>query len=340
MTTNEPSFSSFFVGNGRNNPSASGGSSNPFANGSPFATSDIDIPFAGGENPFAGGRNPFAGGENPFKANQNSGSNNATIGNGNWDLGNNNATIGNGNWNLEKASYNATIGNGNWLRDGTNHNSTIGNGNWYWNSSENSTLGNGNWSFGKDNSTIGNGNWDFGSNNVVIGNGNWLFTDNNVIIGNGNWFLGNDSPASQNIEILQTLFPEIKSEVDGLIASLMGEIGEDFTVLTGNLDASGNKTYEQLILSSGNVSDLDTFSQSDLAQFFASLSGMSGTDATTGNSGCFFGCQGGRPNEPVPEPSSALSLLGVGLVYFVWSKKSKVKSKLKRETLAIEGVFK
>lgn len=354
-------------GGGSSNPFAGGGSplttgdisvlfpngNNPFADGGALSKiSDTSVlfaggggnPIAGGENPFAGGGenlfagggggNPFAEGENPFATNQNFGSNNATIGTGNWDLSSNNATIGNGNWNIDSAGYNATIGNGNWLRDSASYNSTIGNGNWYWDSSSNnSLLGNGNWSFGSDNSTIGNGNWNFGKNNVIIGNGNWLFTDNNVIIGNGNWFLSNDptaSVASQNLATLETSFPELKPNIDSLIGSLMGGFGKEFTVLTGDLDAAGSQTFEQLILSKGNGSTISNFSDSDLTQIFASLSGMSGTEGTTGNSGCFYGCNGvgNIQGEPVPEPSSALSLLAVGLIYFMWTKKFKAKGKL------------
>ena len=347
MATNEPSISNFFVGNGSNNPYTNGGgSSNPFdGGGSPLPTDYISKLFTGSENPSASGDiyNLFIGGnlfgnsENPFAENQNFGSSNATIGTGNWDLSSNNATIGNGNWNIDSASYNATIGNGNWLRDEASYNSTIGNGNWYWDSSSaNSTLGNGNWSFGSDNSTLGNGNWNFGKNNTIIGNGNWLFTDNNVIIGNGNWFLSNDPTASepsQNIATLQAMFPELKSDVNSLVDSVMGGFGKEFTVLTGDFDAASSQTFEQLILSKGNGSGISSFSDSDLTKLFASLSGVTGTDITVGNQGCFFECTDGSGNipvtsEPVPEPGSALSLIAVGLVYFVWSKKFKAKGKL------------
>ena len=347
MATNEPTISNFFVGNGSNNPYTNGGgSSNPFdGGGSPLPTDYISKLFTGSENPSASGDisnlftggNLFANSENPFAENQNFGSSNATIGTGNWDLSSNNATIGNGNWNIDSASYNATIGNGNWLRDEASYNSTIGNGNWYWDSSSaNSTLGNGNWSFGSDNSTLGNGNWNFGKNNTIIGNGNWLFTDNNTIIGNGNWFLSNDSTASepsQNLATLEAMFPELKSDVNSLVDSIMGGFGKEFTVLTGGFDAASSQTFEQLILSKGNGSDISSFSDSDLTKLFASLSGVTGTDITAGSPGCFFECPGGSGNipatsEPVPEPSSVLSLLAVGLVYFVWSKKFKAKGKL------------
>jgi hypothetical protein len=351
MADNESSVSNFFVGNGSNNPYTNGGgSSNPFeGGGSPLTTGDISNLFADGENPltngdiynlFADGKNPLASGENPlasgdnlFAQNQNFGSNNATIGTGNWDLSSNNATIGNGNWNIDSASYNATVGNGNWLREDASSNTTVGNGNWYWDSaSENSTLGNGNWSFGSDNSTIGNGNWDFGKNNTIIGNGNWVLTDNTVVIGNGNWFLSDDptaSEASQNIATLEAMFPELKSDIDSLIGSLVGGFGTELSVLAGDLDAGESQTFEQLILSKGNGSDISTFSDGDLAELFTSLSGVTGTDITTGNPTCVFGCPDvGIPSEPVPEPSSVLSLLALGLVYFVWSKKFKAKSKL------------
>ncbi len=341
MATNESSISNFFVGNGSNNPYTNGGgSSNPFAGGgSPLTDGDISKLFADGENPFtngdiydlfANGKNPLTNGTNPFGANQDLGSNNATIGNGNWNLSSNNATIGNGNWNIGSASYNATIGNGNWLREEASYNSTLGNGNWYWNSSsENSTLGNGNWSFGNDNSTIGNGNWNFGKNNVIVGNGNWVFTDNNVLIGNGNWFLDAESTPSQNIGTLETLFP-LKSDVDSLVGSLIGEFGKEFTSFTGGFDAAQTKTFEQLILSQGNGSTLESFSDSDLSQLFASLNGMSGS--FPGDPRCFMACLDGGggsvPAKPVPEPSSALSLFGLGLVYFLWAKKFKAKGKL------------
>jgi PEP-CTERM motif len=344
MATSESSVNNFFIGNGSGNPYTDGGSSNPFAGGgSPLTDEAINNLFPASENPFTNGSlittgdptNLFTGGESAFTANQDTGSNNATIGTGNQDLSSNNATIGNGNWNLDSASYNSTIGNGNWLRDEASYNTTVGNGNWYSDSSsENSTLGNGNWSFGTDNSTIGNGNWDFGSNNVIIGNGNWLFTDNNVVIGNGNWFLSDDATSSvpsQNTQELVTLFPEVKSDVDSLIASITGKFGEEFTVLTGGLDPAAMQTYNQLILAQGDGTGLSTFSDSDLSNLFTSLNGLAATNESGGSPSCFFGCtDGGSPvaGEPVPEPSSALSLLALGLVYFVWAKKSKAKAKL------------
>ncbi len=340
MADNESS-TNFYVGNGIGNPYSTGGSSNPFADGvSPFTIDDITIPLPEGENPFTNGEisftegeNPFASGELSFTANQDRGSNNATIGTGNWNLSSNNATIGNGNWNIDEATYNATIGNGNWLREQASYNTTIGNGNWYWDSSsENSTLGNGNWSFGSDNSTIGNGNWDFGNNNVVIGNGNWVFTDNTVVIGNGNWFLSDDpslSEASQSIETLEAMFPDLKSDIDSLIGSLTSEFGEEFTVLTGDLDTNQLQTFEQLILSQDDGSALSSFSDSDLTQLFASLGSISGVEGTIGDPSCFFGgCGGKLPSEPVPEPSSVLSVLGMGLIYFISAKKFKAKRKL------------
>ena len=82
MSANEPSTTNIVVGNGIGNPYASGGSSNPFANGSPItgsqenaSTEDKDPfshipdgnPLAGQENPFGDGENPFAGGVDPTK---------------------------------------------------------------------------------------------------------------------------------------------------------------------------------------------------------------------------------------------------------------------------------
>ncbi len=98
----------------------------------------------------------------------------------------------------------------------------------------------------------------------------------------------------------------MKSNVDNLIDSLTGNIGGDFTVLAGNLDADGSQTFEELILSRGN-------------------------DGITGNPNCFFSCSGENgpvSSEPVPEPHSVLPVLALGLVYFYWSKKFKSKRKL------------
>ena len=191
------------------------------------------------------------------------------------------------------------------------------------------SLGNGNWSFGSDNSTIGNGNWNFGQNNIIIGNGNWLFTDNNIIIGNGNWFVSDDSiasAASQNLATPESLVP-LKSDVNSLISSLIGNFGTEFTMFTGDFDTATSQTFNQLILSKADGSSISNFSESDLTQIFAALSGMPATEGMAGNSGCFFGCSS-VPTEPVPEPTSALPILAAGLVYFVWSKKSKAKANI------------
>lgn len=358
MSANEPSTTNIVVGNGKGNSYANTGS-NPFANGNPLTGSQENTstgsknpfdngydhvpggnpfgegenPFAGEENPFAGGKNPLAGGENPFAVNRDTGENNATVGTGNWDLSDNNATIGNGNWNTESATNNATIGNGNWKRGSASDNDTIGNGNWYLgDSSDNSTLGNGNWHFGSNNSTIGNGNWDYGNNNIVIGNGNWLFTDNNLVVGNGNWFVASDGESgtvNQYLNSVENLSPEVRGAIDGGIDSLMSRIGNDFSGLTGNLDAEGAETFEQLILGQANNDGkgLSEMSQSDIAQILGAVGGFS---PSNGNAPCFIGC-GDRPNqpiaaEPVPEPSSAIPLVALGLAYFFWSKKFKRKA--------------
>ncbi len=357
MAANEQTASNIVVGNGIGNPYASGGSSNPFANGSPLTGSggtstegkdpfsyipggnpfgEGENPFGDGENPFAGGGNPLAGGENPFVINRDTGDNNAAVGTGNWDLSDNNATIGNGNWNTDSATNNATIGNGNWKRGSASNNDTIGNGNWYLkDSSDNSTLGNGNWHFGSDNSTIGNGNWDYGNNNLVIGNGNWLFTDNNVVIGNGNWFLNTDGTTgtvNQNIKTLEALSPEVKEDVNGLVDYLMSRFGNDFVNagLTSNLDESGAQTFDKLILAQGpdDGKGLSDLSEGDIAQLLGAVSGFS--SSSDGNAACFIGC-GDRPNQPsssqpVPEPSSAIPLVALGLAYFFCSKKFKRKA--------------
>lgn len=358
MAANETSSLNIVVGNGIGNPYASGGSSNPFADGSPLTgkgnpltDGSISIPggesaftggnpfadgspLAGGESTFTGGGNPYADGENPFAANQDTGSNNAAVGTGNFDLSSDNATIGNGNWNVGTANNNATIGNGNWKRDAASYNDTIGNGNWYLqDSSNNSTLGNGNWHFGSDNSTIGNGNWDYGNNNLVIGNGNWLFTDNNVVIGNGNWFLNSDGTTgtvNQNISELESLFPQVKSNVNGLVDYLMGSFGNEFVNagLTTDLSASGTETLNRLILAQGpsdgkGISDL---SEADISQLLGAVGGFANNGS---NAACFIVCDGSPYQsggaQPVPEPSSTIPLVALGMAYFFYSKKFKRK---------------
>ncbi|MEA5504046.1 hypothetical protein VB735_13160 [Halotia wernerae UHCC 0503] len=301
---------------------------------------NVDNALASGGNPFAGGdgnlftdggslpQSPFdplqivLGNQTPFSDNSNSGtdspsfnkdnapvgngnrnfgSNNATIGNFNSDFGSDSATIGNSNWNFN--NNNTTIGNGNWLfaRDNT----TLGNGNWYWDDgNNNATLGNGNWHFGNDNATIGNGNWDFGSNNTIVGNGNWLFTSNNTVVGNGNWLsthgntvIGNGS----NTNSLESDPQEIRSDVDSLINSLIGRIGQDFLELTGNFGVSETQTFNQLILSRDTGTDFNT----NIEQFLVSLSST---------------YQPVQQPQSVPEPASSVSLVVVGLVCLVLSK--------------------
>lgn len=358
MAANESTGGKIVIGNGEGNLNAN--NSNPFANGNPLTGSkenpipggsnpfsggydhipggnpfgEGQSPFGDGENPFAGGKNPLANGENPFIINRDTGSNNAAVGTGNWDLSDSNATIGNGNWNTESATNNATVGNGNWKRGSASDNDTLGNGNWYLgDSSDNSTLGNGNWHFGNNNSTIGNGNWDYGNNNIVIGNGNWLFTDNNLVVGNGNWFVASDGESgtvNQYLNSIDNLSPEVKNAIDGGIDSLIGRLGNDFVNagLTTNLSPEGAKTLEQLILAQGpsDGSGLSNMSESDIAQILGATGVFS---PSGGNAPCFIGC-GDRPNqpiasEPVPEPSSAIPLVALGLAYFFWSKKLKRK---------------
>jgi hypothetical protein len=209
------------------------------------------LPFNGKDNVFSTpeGELPIGYGNNDF------GTDNATIGNANWDYGNGNATIGNGNWLWDSSTNNATIGNGNWNLDASHDNTTIGNGNWYWNStSDNTTLGNGNWSFGNNNTTLGNGNFDFGSNNTVIGSANKVFTSNSIVIGNGNWSLVIDKSSAGANDFMTQLntwvsVMGVKDATDNLIGSVMGKLGEAFEPLTGDVSASGSKTFDRLFLS-------------------------------------------------------------------------------------------
>jgi hypothetical protein len=344
-----------FAGGG--NPFAGGGNTFPEGSGNTF-TSDRN-PLAGGSNTFpegsgntfTGGSSPFAGGgggslfqQSPFdplrevlgdnipfsgkdgntsftaaggqsynesnapvgKNNRNFGTDNATIGNGNSDFASYSATIGNGNWNFD--NDNATIGNGNWLFAGGN--TTIGNGNWYWdNGSYNATLGNGNWHFGSNNATIGNGNWDFGINNTIIGNGNWVFTNGNTVVGNGNWLVDSDNTTiglTDKTESLE-LFPQgIRADADSLINALMGKIGKDFVGLTKDFGVSNTETFNRLILSKGagtNDSDIST----NFERFLALLGGTPGNPAY----------------QSVPEPTSSVSLVLMGLICLLWSKLKK-----------------
>jgi hypothetical protein len=316
--------------------SLASGSINPFpSNGSPIAgagsllqQSPFDplrevlgnnIPFGNsGNTSNAVSRNSITStGSPPFNkdnapvgnGNRNFGSNNATIGNFNSDYGSNSATIGNGNWNFNHD--NATIGNGNWLfgRDNT----TLGTGNWYWdNGSNNATLGNGNWHFRSNNATIGNGNWDFGGNNTIIGNGNWVFTSGNTIIGNGNWLVDSDNTTIGNINnpIILELFPQgIRTGANNLIDSLIGNIGKDFTELTGNFEASSSQTFNRLISSrSDSINDTNHFK--DIEQLLASIGKIQGN---------VIDSQPLQNPQSVPEPTSSVSLIIIGLVCLLLS---------------------
>ncbi|YAG15491.1 PEP-CTERM sorting domain-containing protein [Nostoc sp. DSM 114161] len=267
----------------------------PFSNSG--NTSNIDIPRFNESNAPVG------------NANRNFGKNNATVGNFNSDYGNNSATIGNGNWNFN--NDNATIGNGNWLfgKDNTN----LGNGNWYWdNGSNNSTLGNGNWHFGSDNSTIGNGNWDFGKNNTIIGNGNWVFTDGNTIVGNGNWLTDSDNATTGNVNNIGSLNlspQEVKTDVNNLIDSLIGKIGQNFLVLTKDFDASSTQTFNRLI-SSKNTDISNSDLSNNIEQFLASLN-IIPEDA--------IDYQPWQNPQSVPEPNSSVSLVIMGFVCLLLS---------------------
>ncbi|MEH1905289.1 MAG: hypothetical protein V7L04_28915 [Nostoc sp.] len=322
------------------------GGSNPFLNGGNLIAGSGINPFAGNSNPIAGagsllqqspfdplkevlGNNiPFSNSGNtsnpgssnaitngaspPFNqsnapvgnGNRKFGSNNATIGNFNSDYGSNSATIGNGNWNFN--NHNATIGNGNWLFGKGNTN--LGNGNWYWDKgNNNATLGNGNWHFRSNNATIGNGNWDFGSNNTIIGNGNWVFTNGNTIIGNANWLVDSDKTIIGNINnpSISELSPQvIRTDVNNLIDSLIGKIGQDFLGLTGDFDVSSSQTFNQLI-SSRSVGINDTNYLKDIQQLLGSLSGIQGN---------MINYQPVQNPQSVPEPTSSVSLVVIGLV--------------------------
>jgi hypothetical protein len=221
----------------------------------------------------------------------------------------NSATIGNGNWNFN--NDNATIGNGNWLFGKSN--TTLGNGNWYWDDgSNNSTLGNGNWHFGSDNATIGNGNWDFGTNNTIIGNGNWIFTSGNEIIGNGNWLTETDNTtigSVNNISSLNLSPQGIKTDVNNLIDSLIGKIGQNFLGFTEDFDVSSSETFNRLISPQGVGID-DTNISKDIEQLLASLSSIQGN---------IINYQPVQNPQPVPEPASSVSLAVMGVVCLLLS---------------------
>ncbi|MFW9259068.1 hypothetical protein [Nostoc sp. CALU 546] len=317
------------------------GGSNPFAGSVYPIPSGATNPFAGSSNPIAGARSllqqspfdplkevlgnniPFSNGGNTSNpgsqtfnkdnapignGNKNLGSNNATIGNFNSDYGSNSVTIGNGNWNFN--NDNVTIGNGNWLFG--NSNTTLGNGNWYWDDgSNNSTLGNGNWHFGSDNATIGNGNWDFGTNNTIIGNGNWVFTSGNKIIGNGNWLANTNNTTIGNVNNLSSLELSslgIKTDVNNLIDSLIGKIGQNFLEFIGDFDESSSQTFNRLIPSKsvGN----DTNISGDIEQLLESLSPIQGN---------FINYQPVQNPQPVPESVSSVSLIVMGLLCLLLS---------------------
>lgn len=306
-----------FAGNG--SPIVGGGT-NPFAgNGIPIVDTESlllrspfdplrevlgnNIPFSNGGNTSNTGSLSFNEGNAPVgNGNRNFGSDNATVGNFNSDYGSNSATIGNGNWNFN--NDNATIGNGNWLF--VKDNTTLGNGNWYWdNGSNNATLGNGNWHFGSDNATIGNGNWDFGSNNTIIGNGNWVFTSGNTIIGNGKWLVDSDNTTSS----LELSSQGIRTDVNSLIDSLIGKIGQDFMVLTGDFEVSSSQTFNRLI-SSRSVGINDTDISSNIERLLGSLS------VIPGNAIAYQPIQ--NPHS-VPEPAYLVSLVVMGLMCLLLS---------------------
>jgi len=280
---------------------------------------DTNKALANGSNPFAGSKPITNAGSPPFNAsnapvgngNKNFGKNNATVGNFNSDYGSESATIGNGNWNFNKD--NATIGNGNWQFGKSN--TTLGNGNWYWDDgSNNATLGNGNWHFGSDNATIGNGNWDFGSNNTVVGNGNWILTSGNTVVGNGNRLVDSDNTTigvGKNTSSLEPSSQELKADVDSLINSLTGKIGQNFIELTGNLGASETETFNRLILSKGNGTNDGNIS-TDINQLLASIK------QTQGNA-----IYQPVHSESVPEPGFSASLIVVGVLYLLLSKLKK-----------------
>jgi len=289
--------------NSANNPFLNGGG-NPFVIGnSPVGNGNRDF---GSNNATIGNFNSnFANDSATIgNGNWNFNNNNTTIGNGNWQFGNSNTTIGNGNWYWDDGSSNATLGNGNWYFGSAN--ATIGNGNWYLNTGNNNvTLGNGNWYFGLNGTTIGNGNWDFGTNNTIVGNGNWVFTSNNTIVGNGNWLVNDDNlniGVGNNTANLNPFVQETRTQIDEIIDSLVGRIGEDFVGLTGNLSVGGNQTYNRLILDRNNPnSNLST----DIERLVAILRGVTINQLPFGT---------GTNPQSVPEPSSSVSLIVVGFV--------------------------
>ncbi len=286
------------------------GNNIPFSNSTETSNTG-SIPFNEDNAPVGNGNRNF-GNNNATIGNFNSdyGSDSATIGNGNWNFNNDNTTIGNGNWLF--ASGNTTLGNGNWYWDNGTNNATLGNGNWHFDSN-NATVGNGNWHFGSDNATVGNGNWDFGSNNTIIGNGNWVFTDGNAIIGNGNWLVDSDNTNIGNVNNTSTLelsSQGVKTDVNNLIDSLIGRIGQDFLVLTEDFDVSSTQTFNRLI-SSRSVDINDSNISNNIERFLTSLSVIPGN---------MNNYQPVQNPQSVPESASSMSLVVMAFVCLLLSR--------------------
>ncbi|MBD2500149.1 hypothetical protein [Anabaena azotica] len=319
------------------NSNASGSSSND-AN---FWASLIQ---SGGNNPYASGENPFEIGNNystpnsSYVGNDNKdlGTNNATIGNNNSNFANNSATIGNensnynsnnttiGNSNQTYGGYNTILGNSNWYAsDGSNNatlgnensykgsdNATIGNNNLYSDSSNNNvTLGNNNSYYGQNGTTIGNGNQDFGSNNIIIGNNNLVLTSNNIIIGN-NLVVDTDNTnigVGSNISNLGSFAQDTRREINEIINSAVGSMGENFVVLTGNFNEDATQTYNQLILSRNNSNSNLGNNIDELVTLFRGVVTQSPYQPVT------------NP-QSVPESISSVPLIVVGFVCLLLSR--------------------
>ena len=262
------------------------GGSNPFGGGggSPMMGGGGDSPYGG--NPFAGDNfwNIFAGGVNP--TNPSGGGNTAGNSGGNPFTGGGNPFAGGRNTSGNSGGNPFTGGGSNSLAA---NNATIGRYNQDL-STNNATIGNGNWLLGTNNATIGNGNWNFGKNNQVIGNGNWIFTDNNTVFGNGNWVLGADNPIINPDDVInstpEVFAPKIADNIHNLVDSVMGKIGKDFVDLTGNFSPGQMQTYNQLMLSKDSAN------------------------------------KGSNPpaSQPkdIPEPTSAVSLVILGIGSLLW----------------------
>ncbi|MCC5636770.1 hypothetical protein LC593_13030 [Nostoc sp. CHAB 5844] len=334
---------------GSNNPFTNGGI--PQFNGGGNLLNLSTPPFNGNNAPVGNGNRDFGNNSATIgnfnsnygndsatigNGNWNFNKNNTTIGNGNWKFGSNNTTVGNGNWHWDDGTNNATLGNGNWqfgqdnqtVGNGNWHfgsdNTTIGNGNWHWDEgTNNTTLGNGNWQFGSENKTLGNGNWDFGTNNTIVGNGNIVFTSGNTIVGDGNLLVRNSTVigVSNDAESLNSLFQKTPSDVDSLINSLVGTLGQEFIELTGNFDSSETQIYNRLILSRGTGGDNSNISN-QLDQFFSSLFGDIPFNELP--------YQPGRDFQSVPEPTASVPLIVSGFLLLLLSKfKQKVSAKNK-----------